>query len=326
MKGPPVVPANYKLLLIFFIVLISAVTFLSLPGDTRLAGELQNTGHTFAFGIAALISLKLLRSANQRKIHSVFFQYITVFVLCLIAGILVELLQLLTYGDADIYDVVRDAAGIVAFLAFYFCYDTSVTAKSENNVTALRMLAIGVGVTVIMAALLPLAWVSNAYYQRYHAFPVLLDFESGWFKYFIITCDSELAVVAAPEEWANESGKSVAMVTLHQAQNRVLDFEEPQPDWTGYSYLNIKIYSMNPDPFRLTIRVHDKQHNQRYRDRYNHGININKGENSVRIPLEVVQSAPSGRKMNMMEIAGIILFAAQLDKTANIYLGNIWLD
>ncbi|MCI0504726.1 MAG: VanZ family protein [Gammaproteobacteria bacterium] len=302
------------------------MTFLSLPGDTRFSGELQNTAHTFAFGIAALISLKLLRSASQKNTHSALFQYLTVFVLCLIAGILVELLQLLTYSDADIYDVVRDAAGIVAFLAFYFYFDTSVTAKSAKNVTALRMLAIAVGATVMMAALLPLAGMSYAYYQRYHAYPVLLDFESGWFKNFIATCDSEIAVVAAPEQWANESGKSVAMVTLHQAQNPGLEFQEPQSDWTGYTHLNFKIYSMSPDPFRLTIRVHDKQHNQQYNDRYNHGINISQGENIVRIPLEDIQSAPAGRKMSMMEIAGIILFAAQLDKTANIFLSNIWLD
>ena len=320
-------PKYYLLLqLIFFIPLILAMTFIDLPGNTKFLQELQNTGHTFAFGFAALFSLRLLRRANWIKSKSAWHQYIVVFCLCLFAGITVELLQLLTHRDADINDVVRDIAGIIAFLGFYSLIDRAIISPFRDNKTILLTSVAFTSIVMLVLALFPLSRLTYVYYQRHQAFPMLVDFESRWFNDFVTTTHAELAVVAAPDEWDQESGRSVARITLHQAKYPGFDFEEPPPDWSGFSNLNFKIFLTSPDEMALVIRIHDREHNQQQNDRFNHRIHIKHGENVVRIALESIRTAPAHRNMNMKEIAGVILFAVQPEKPLVFYLGNIWLD
>jgi len=77
---------------------------------------------------------------------------------------------------------------------------------------------------------------------------------------------------------------------------------------------------------RLVIRIHDSKHNQQYNDRFNRGIDIKQGENRVRIPLENIRTSPAFRDLNMKEIAGMILFAANIEQPVDFYISNIWLD
>jgi len=133
-------------------------------------------------------------------------------------------------------------------------------------------------------------------------------------------------VVPAPNIWPQQLGKSVLLVTLYQKQYPGLDIEEPQPDLTGYAYLKLKIFSPDPNEVALTIRIHDKTHNQQYNDRFNQSFRVNQGENVIKIALESVRIAPVHREMNMKEIAGMILFASKPEKPLSFYISSIWLD
>jgi hypothetical protein len=299
--------------LAFFALLILAMTFITLPGHTILADELQNSGHTLVFGVSALISLRLLRTATWIKRCRAGYQYLAVFVLCLVAGIAVELLQSVT-------------GGIIAFLGFYALIDKEITASLKGNKRQVLTSAALISVLVLGLALYPLSRLVYFYYERHEAFPVIIDFSAAWFNDFVSTNNAELVVVTAPEDWTQEAGKSVARIILKPAKYPGFHIDEPEPDWTGYSNLNLKIFSKKRNEFTLVIRIHDRQHNQQFNDRFNYRLNIKPGQNIVRIGLQSVLAAPAHREMNMQEIAGVVLFAVEPKKPLEFYLSDIWLD
>jgi VanZ family protein len=305
---------------------VFATTFVDLPGNTKLIRELQNTGHTFAFGILAFVLLKVLRGFDSFENLNGKYQYIFIFVICLFAGILIELFQLYVHRDADVFDVARDVAGIIAFLGANTLADKNLITYKKTTGKKLKIIGVTVSVVVLILALLPLARLTIIYIQRYQSFPVLADFKSGWINEFLTPNHSDLKIVNAPDDWMGKTREMVARIILYPAQYPGLEFYEPQPDWTGYTNLNFKIFSRHSVPISLILRIHDIKHNNQYTDRFNRTISIKPGETTVRIPLTEIKSAPERREMEMSQIDGLIVFVAQLDKTVKFYLGNIWLD
>jgi len=314
-----------KILGIFiFIGIILAVSFIDIPGDTKLISEIQNTGHTIIFGVLSVFIVKQYRVFVSSKSSNLLLQYFVAFCICIFAGIAIELIQLVTHRDADIYDVVRDIAGIVAFLGFYSVYDRQ---KISGAWSIWRMvITISLSLAIFILSLIPITQLSIKYYQRDRAFPVLVDFTSPWSSAFVFARDAELQLVDAPPDWIQAPGKSVAKLTFFPAHYPGLTFEEPQPDWTGYSFLSFNIFSADSEPLKLYIRVHDTRHNQAFDDRFNHQIIISPGNNPVRISLEDIRNAPKGRKMDMKNISGVIIFCSNLQSAESLYLSNLRLE
>lgn len=312
--------------LIFFILTIVLVSIIDLPGDSKFVRELQNTGHTFVFGLLALVSLWFVRTTEYFENNSSLYQYIAAFCVCLFAGVMAELLQSALNRDANFQDIIRDTAGIVAFLGFYsLLHDNTYSGLGRCKTKTIVMVAVASTAIMIMA-LVPLGKLAFAYIKRDQSFPVLVDFDSSWYQKFMSTNFTNLIVVSAPVGWGQEPGKLVAMVNMQQTEYPGIVFEELQPDWTDYDYLNFKMYSTNPDSFVLVVRVHDKKHNNNLNDRFNKRIDILQGENVARIPIETIRVAPKHRKINMEEIEELILFAVRPEKPVGFYLSNIWLD
>jgi VanZ family protein len=320
--------AKYALLaqLVLFSVVILVTTFVYLPGNSMFMQELQNTGHTFVFGITALISIHWLRRSSGKENSQPLYHYIMVLALCLFAGAAVEFLQIFTASDADINDVIRDAAGIVACLGFYAIFDKGLMSKLRERRKIAKTGVALVSSLVLISALYPLVRVTMVYIEREAAFPVLVDFSSGWWRNFIAAEHAQINIVAAPVQWREMPGKPVARITLLVGPYPGLELIEPQPDWSGYSNLNFKVFSENPASMLLTIRVHDKKHNQLYNDRFNHAFTVRHGENLVKIPLAEIRTAPKNREMDMKEIAGMMLFTGRLKQPENIYISNIRLN
>lgn len=309
-------------LLVFFILLVIVVAFSDIPGNTMLIEEIQNTGHTIAFGFSAIFSLWLLRHTSIIKSHNILSQYLVVFALCLIAGITVELLQWMTNRDAEVSDVIRDLAGIISFLGCYSLVDKNITSGKNKT----KKLILFTSLVVLVAALYPLARLTYVYNQRNQAFPTLIDFGSSWFENYIVTQNATLKVVAAPDNWTTESGKLIARITLHRAKYPGLHLREPLPDWRGYTHLHFKILSPKSARLSLAIRFRNNNSIQKSYDQIIHGINIKPGNNTVRIALQNTQVAPGIHQLNMKEITGVLLYGVQLKKTLIFYLSNIWLD
>jgi hypothetical protein len=298
------------------------VTFVDLPGDSRLINEVQNTAHTVVFGLLAWLTLSLIRCTQHLQHQRSSIQYLAAFAICLLVGISIEFIQALTGRDADVWDVLRDAAGSSAFLGLYSLRDRKNVSTGAAAYKARPMLLVA-SMVVLTVALMPLAKVSYAYIGREQAFPLLLDFSSGWYKTFVSTNHAKLTVVTAPREWREASGKLVAEVTLHKAKYPGIEFTDLHPDWSGYSYLVLSIYSTTPRPFPLVIRIHDENHNFALHDRFNRRLAIVPGENRVRIPIEAIRTAPLRREMDMSAIKTVILFSPVPQHPLTFQLSNL---
>ncbi|MBK9253842.1 MAG: VanZ family protein [Proteobacteria bacterium] len=64
------------------------------------------------------------------------------------------------------------------------------------------------------------------------------------------------------------------------------------------------------EPTAVTVRVHDRQHDGSFDDRFNRNFELPPSSAStLRIDLEDVHSSPAGRDMDLHHIAGVIVFA-----------------
>lgn len=320
-------PAKMKRIFLWgvAVLIVVLVTFLDIPSTTKFARECQNTGHTIVFGILSVLVLKLLRGGGAVGGSRLLYHYVASFCVALSAGILVEAVQFVSGRDADIYDVVRDVAGIGSFLGGYFVFDR-YPVHGPGTYKRLKVLIGVLSAALFLAAMFPITRLAMDYLQRNVAFPVLVDFASTWYLDFVTPHNAIIQVVGAPHGWRRLSGDSVAKITLLAGPRPGFEIEEPREDWTGYTELRFSVFSSNEHPVKLTIRVHDKAHNQHYADRFNRGIDIKRGENRVRIALQDMRSAPDGREMTMNEIAGVMLFATRLEQPIELYVSNIRLE
>lgn len=310
---------------VIFLLIAGVVTFADLPGDSKLMGEMQNTAHSFVFALLAWLALSFMRQRRQLKTSHAFLPYLAAFAICLLLGVAIELAQALVHRDADAWDVLRDVAGVTAFLGLYSLWDRN-NISAQAGASKSKILLAAASVSVLLAALFPAAKITYAYVGREQAFPLLLDFSSSWYKNFISANHAQLTVVAAPGEWQAAPGQRVAKLTLHKARYPGIECEDLHPDWTGFTDFSLSIFSPNPIPFPLIIRIHDQKHTFAMNDRFNRRLLIVPGENVIRIPLAVIQAAPARRRMDMQAIKAMILFAPGLKQDTTVYLSDIRLN
>jgi hypothetical protein len=291
--------------------ILLAVTFWTLPGQTLLWREVQNTGHTLLFGVLAVLALCSYRAVYPAYTHSPLRSYLVAGSACLLAGCAVELVQLLAGGDADPGDVLRDLAGILIALcicAAFGPWPVRTGQAVRHGTPRTLLLALAAGLTV--ASSWPLASLVRAYHQRAQAFPVIVDLAANWSRPFVQLNHARLEQTGDASVCAAPSSAGLVRLQLEPVRFPGISVIEPQPDWSGYDYLVLELYSTQPDPFGLTLRIHDARHDQAYTDRFNRRLTLAPGENRIRIPLARVRDAPAGRRMDMTDIAGIMLFAA----------------
>jgi hypothetical protein len=87
----------------------------------------------------------------------------------------------------------------------------------------------------------------------------------------------------------------------------------------------------NPEaqPLTLTLRVHDKAHDNRAADRFNRRFTLGAHERRVlAFPIAEVARSPTGRDMDMSRIATVILFGKNGSELTGreYYLTRLWLE
>ena len=312
-------------LLAALIIIILILIFGALPDINLFWNEVQNSGHTFLFIPITLLTLLLLQDTATFFKKKSFTLYITTFFISLLIGIAIELLQLITHGDASKIDVIRDIAGIIVGLSLYASMDTihqTYHLKSEKKkITGIIMLSF----CVFTASMLPLAFLSAAYVQRAAAFPIIADLTANWIQPFLRLKN---ATINLPEnnEIKTNLNDHLARIDFKPGIYPGISIIETSPDWSAYKTLTIMIYSELIQPFNLTLRIHDDQHNYAYTDRFNTKLTVHNGMNHYRIPLEEIMKAPVNREMNMMRIREIILFSAQPVVKLHFYVSTMRLE
>lgn len=296
--------------------LLVAVT--NLPGipDTAFWNALENFAHAPLFGAAALFIVRMLLRRNDCAQPGTPHPYWQALGIAVALGAATEILQLPFGHDAEFGDLVTDAAGAASFLAVQWSFCACKRKVFRWTAALAALLVIGFTVAPAVSA-------GAAVLHRNRLFPVLADFDSGRASRFLAARSASLELVPAPAASSLSDRMRMARVTFKPALYPGFTIEEPYPDWTGYRDLRFLIYSELSGPAELVVRVNDARHNNELSDRFNSTLTIKPGLNSFRVPLEEIEKAPSGRRMDMRAIRGLTFFAISPPKPFVLYFGDI---
>ena len=321
MNRIPVILACLLLIIAVFLVL----AYLKLPLHTYLWREIHNTGHTPLFGVMSLSVLGILIAISKVPDNARRWLYVAAAATTLSMGLIVELAQIGGPGDADIFDLLRDFAGIASFLLLAAVFDHRLALFGGFNRRKSRIVALAGVVLILSSALAPIGLRAAAYYQREKAFPTLLNFDSTTGMKFVSVRDARLERTAPPIGWAGASGR-VGKLTLLPGRFPGLAIDEAHPDWRGYESFEFELFSELDKPIEIWFRIDDLYHNNDHDDRFNAVITVNPGSNVYEVPLERVRRAPAKRVMDMKAIRRVMLFGSNASSGLTLYLDNFRLE
>lgn len=301
---------------------MALVLLAGIPARNRFLGLLNNAGHAPIFGALAWINLRLIESRSP-ALRPAATSYLAAFGATLTVGAAVEGVQSLIGRDAQWVDVAMDAAGAGAALSAVL----AVRAGRHRPLLAGAFASLAVFLLAAVAAPVLEAW--RGYRHRADAFPVLVTAERPSDLYFLSGSGSVVRRGRLPEPWAGGVDVPAVEVGLERGRNPGLRHEEPAPDWRGYRKLYLDLVNPGDQPLRLVLRVHDFWHDQRHDDRFNRAFALHpRSRRVVAVPLEDIEQAPRGRRMDMSRIAGLVLFEASGEAPvgARFYVTRVWLD
>ncbi|VAW53733.1 hypothetical protein MNBD_GAMMA05-1236 [hydrothermal vent metagenome] len=296
------------------IVFVLALMFLPLTTASLWIREALNSGHTVFFFFLSFYAYRSLRNqTNISKPHLIIMIVIFVGVLL---GVLIEVVQVSLQREASVVDLYRDVMGIFAGL----CLVASNVAK-KAGAPVYRFFFLAVTVVLLLIALAPLMQLSRHYIQRNSAFPVVVDLGASWAGSFIEYNQAELL-------YGDEQNKKDTLYQVRFGPGLFpgISIREPVADWSSYRQLNLSVTSNMEEAVVLVLRVHDKQHNQDYSDRFNQALVVHPGINDYTLTLDSIREGPVARKLDLSEIAGIVLFLSRQSVTAQLFIGDLYLE
>lgn len=316
----------YGIALTLIAILLATVVFAPVPGDTRWIRMLHNSAHAPIFGCVALLTLVIVRAHPRLNTLGLARQYAIAVAAALFLGVVTEILQIPAGRDASVADALRDVIGALAFLGIFAVFDAKVRVLSRAR--AIRFTAAAIGLISLGVAAGPVARAAIKYQERDHRFPVLADFSRHYDRYFIMQNWSEFSPAKLPAPWAAAPDESALRVRLFDGPYPGLDFIELPPDWSSYSTLAVDLTNPTPLNLQLVLRVHDAAHNNQPADRFNQLFELPAGTRKVlRIPLREIAGGPAARKLDLRQVAGMIIFRTQDSSPAGeLYLSRVWLE
>lgn len=302
-------------LLATLVVALSALALVAkFPSQPLIFVELNNAAHAPVFGALAIVWLHILRrhSALRR-----WRRYFAAFVLSVAIGGVIELIQPVFNRGSEGLDLMTDALGAFAGLA--------AMAASELRRPWLLFFA----VVAVVPVLWPVGEAALAYRQRAKGFPTLLGYDVQTERYFIHSNGVEIDTVRLPSAWHRRKDPQSLKIRIRGGSFPRLTLIEPQPDWRGYSRLMLDVTNPEPRPLTLTLRVHDKAHDNRAADRFNRRFTLGPRERRVlAFPIAEVANSPASRGMDMSRVASVIVFSKNGAELAGreYYLTRLWLE
>ena len=277
------------------IILVAVVVLLFAPVHTGNLWwrEAINCGHTVLFVFLSFVIYSQVKARAHDS--NVLIIYLYVLVIGLLLGIVIEVLQTLVQREASLNDLYGNFLGIMTGL----CLLAVFTLKNIHHQKIIALLLILGSAGFLLVGMTPLMRLSWHYVERANAFPVIVDFNSNWSTSFI----------------HYDKGKYPGVSVI-----------EPEPDWSDYRMLHFSVHSVNEGDINLTLRVHDKMHNQEHSDRFNTKLLIRPGFNGFQIPLNAIRHGPLDRELDLKSIAGIILFSSKQEEWMQVEVSNISLE
>ena len=253
--------------------------------------------------IFAVVALSLFAATGLRRNWGPVQRAATVCTLVIALAVLSEGAQMSGPRDASIEDLVSDWLGAGAALLF------ALALSRRHPFPPIARLGFTLaGLASCLIALWPLISVSAAYLERNLQQPVLISFDHHFGQTFRRAQHTTLDLRHDPA-----TGKTAGTVTLEEGAWPGLIFHDVWPDWRDYSALVVELGLEENAPLEINIRVHDRVHklgDQPYNDRFNLSYELQPGRHTLRIPLEQIHNAPKGRKMDLSQIEGIVVFCS----------------
>lgn len=314
------------LALALLVTLVAVALLLELPDYTRLWRDLQNSGHALLFGTVAIAALTVTRYLLAGRLVGRLTPYLIAFALTVLMGAGVELVQLFSSRDSDLFDLLIDAVGAASFLGIHAIFDSSLTDIWSKQKRGLKVLTGTICVVMLLTAFTHPILQTVVWYKKSVNFPTLASFGSRWDRNFLHAQQATLDIVGAPKDWPTDHNRGVGKLTFSASEYSGLLVIEPCPNWSKFDYLCFDIFSESDSSLVLTLKIDDRDHNGDYDDRFNEAITVAPGINEYRIPLVQIQSAPEDRDMNLRQIAGIWLFASHPPEGLTIFLDDFHLE
>jgi hypothetical protein len=306
--------------------LLLFLVFGDVPERTLFWNELFDAGHAPLFGLLALIALRLLLAFRPEM--SPRGRWGSAFGLTMALAVVTELVQTFQANrEPSFEDLARDLAGVAAFLLVAAGVPRLASGVSWATTRRRRLAAIAVAVVLLAVSGWQVAVTCAALAQRRAAMPTLFRFDGAWWeRHFIRPGASRLTPGARPPCPRDGYSEPLARLDLQPGLYPGISIDEPYPDWRGYRRLVFTVVSDLDEPVRITIRVHDSRHDQRYEDRFNRTLTIAPGVNRFAIRLDDIRAAPDRREMDMGRIRGVVLFGYRLAAPTHVFLGPLRLE
>jgi len=305
--------------------LLSLLIVVRVPGKGVLHRTLLDAVHGPIFAVVAVLLLLFLsRRAPARSGRTV---YLVAFVIAVGLGILIEILQTITHRPGSAFDVMTNAAGAAAGLAFWWLHAQvrATTVRLKRSTSAWVATAIGLA-GISFVAWYPLQ-AARAYAHRAAVFPSIAEFRAAQDLTFVEPGGSDSAIVPLPAPWGRGPEDRGLRVTYDAEHAPSLQVLEPSRDWRGYSVIAVDLTNPGDRELGLTFRIFDATHDGSPRDRLNLPLTIPpRTRTIVRVALDAVEHAPESRRMDLSRIADVMLFGRTPPEPAEFYVSRIWLE
>lgn len=317
---------RYRIAAIGICALVAAVVFApGVPAHSRWIYILHDSAHGPIFGCVAVLCLLALRSNARTSSLALPRQYSIAFVTAAFLGLGTEIAQFFSGRDASWGDFGRDMAGAAAFLMLFLAFDP-VRAEQRSQ-RSVRASAAILAIALIGMLVAPLVNAAIQYERRAERFPVLADFTAGYDRFFLFRNSVEIGPIELPARWQNGRSQSALRVQFLAERYPGVVFAEPMPDWSSYSTLALDVTNPNDAPLELVVRVDDAHHNNEFTDRFNRAFVMAPTARQVfRIPLEDIAAGPASRRLDLQQVAQIILFRNLSSHAPEMYVSRIWLE
>ena len=298
--------------------LLSLVVFAKFHDPTRFGHTLQKLAHPVTFGAIALLFLAPPRHQTPRRFGS----YVVAFALTVFCGAGTEVAQAFVARDPSLLDVLRDALGASTALAGFATLVPGADARGRGAWRVTGALFAFVGFAIMVA---PISISLAAYAHRDLRFPTLLEACSPLDRYFLSGGGADVKVVPSTGPTTSPCG-STLRVEFGTAPYAGMSVDEPYPDWRTAHTLVLDLRNPGEFDLSLAVRVHDRAHNQQFRDRFNREFTLRARERlEIAIPIAEIERAPAGRLMDLSKIAGVIVFRDRGTTVGNFEVERILL-
>lgn len=293
-----------------FILFVVPFFFVGGPDSSSsfLLKNVWNFGHIIFFAV-----LMLLIQAFKPLVH--WRQWLLVTLVAVAIGSAIEFAQHFVGRNSSVDDVWHNVFGV--WLGLFW------GQKPTRPVWILRFIS-----SLLIA---PAMWLvidsALAEVTMRNQFPQLNSFES---RHELQRLHANTAQVKIQQtQQLHTHGISAAQITLNTHPYSGVSLVGTYGDWGSYAALVMDLYNPDSEPLELVVRISDYAHDRgenNFNDRFNRRIVLIQGWNQMRIDLEDVRTAPSGRIMQMDAVGNVTIFAAQLIRSREFYLDNVRLQ